>query len=167
MSHPTVSWEGHGSAGEVISQPSTCTNYTLFETPMDCSPPGSSVHVISQVRILEWIAISSSRESFPPRDQTRVSCIAGGFFTTEPPRSPQRNIVSPKQGNLKQLEIKKQSHSQAYHMTVMNTVGSMSVHPILLKLVTQRKIYPSRTEILKKFLKMVLYSRTIPNITLQ
>ena len=32
--------------------------------PMDCSPPGSSVHGISQARILEWVAISFSRESF-------------------------------------------------------------------------------------------------------
>ena len=42
--------------------------------PMDCSPPGSSVHGILQARILEWIAISSSRESPPTGDQTLVSC---------------------------------------------------------------------------------------------
>ena len=49
--------------------------------PLDCSPPGSSVHRISQARILEWVAISFSRESPQPRDQTRVSCIASRFFT--------------------------------------------------------------------------------------
>ena len=43
--------------------------------PTDCSPPGSSVHGNSQARILEWIAISFSRGSSQPRDQTRVSCI--------------------------------------------------------------------------------------------
>ena len=43
--------------------------------PMDCSPPGSSVHVILQARILEWVAISFSRGSSPPRDRTCVSCI--------------------------------------------------------------------------------------------
>ena len=42
---------------------------------MDCSLPGSSVHGISQARILEWVAISSSRRSFRPRDQTPISCI--------------------------------------------------------------------------------------------
>ena len=42
---------------------------------MDCSPPGSSVHGIPQVRILEWVAIFSSRGSSQPRDQTHVSCI--------------------------------------------------------------------------------------------
>ena len=47
----------------------------LFVTPMDCSPPGSSVHGIFQARILEWVAISSSRGSSPPRDRTHVSFI--------------------------------------------------------------------------------------------
>ena len=50
--------------------------------PMDCSPPGSSVHVILQARILERVDISSSRGNSQPRDQTQVSCIAGRFFTT-------------------------------------------------------------------------------------
>ena len=42
--------------------------------PMDCSPPGSSVHGISQARILEWIAMPSSRGSSQPRDRTLVFC---------------------------------------------------------------------------------------------
>ena len=48
--------------------------------PMDCSPPGSSVHGILQARILEWVAISFSRGSSQPRNQTQVSCIAGRCF---------------------------------------------------------------------------------------
>ena len=51
------------------------------DNPMDCNPPGSSVHGISQARILEWVAISFSKESSQTRDQTWVSCIAGRFFT--------------------------------------------------------------------------------------
>ena len=43
--------------------------------PMDDSPPGSSVHGISQARTLEWVTISSSRGSSLPRDQTPASCI--------------------------------------------------------------------------------------------
>ena len=43
--------------------------------PVDCSPPGSSVHRIPQTRILEWVAISVSRESSRTRDWTCVSCI--------------------------------------------------------------------------------------------
>ena len=42
---------------------------------MDCSPPGSSVHGTSQIRILEWVAIPFSRESSRPKDQIYVSCI--------------------------------------------------------------------------------------------
>ena len=48
--------------------------------PMDCSPQGSSVHGIFQVRMLEWVVISYSRGSSRPRDRTRVSCIVGRFF---------------------------------------------------------------------------------------
>ena len=44
--------------------------------PMDYSPPGSSDHGISQTRILEWVAISSSKESSRPRDQTHISCVS-------------------------------------------------------------------------------------------
>ena len=51
--------------------------------PMDCSPPGSSVHGILQARILEWGAIPFSRGSSQPGDQTQVSCIAGRLFTVQ------------------------------------------------------------------------------------
>ena len=47
----------------------------LFFDPMDCSQPGSPVHGISQARILEWVAISSSRGSSQPSDGTYVSCV--------------------------------------------------------------------------------------------
>ena len=63
---------------EVLVAQSTLCN------PMDCSPPGSSVHGILQARILEWVAISSSRGSSRSRDWTRVSCTAGRFITIKP-----------------------------------------------------------------------------------
>ena len=66
----------------VLVPPSCPTLYNA----MDCSPPGSSVHGILQARILEWVAIPFSRGSSWPRDWTRVSCIAGGFFTVWAPR---------------------------------------------------------------------------------
>ena len=59
--------------------------------PMDCSPPGSTVHVILQARILEWVAIVFSRGSSQPRDRTCASVSpapTGGFFTTAPPGKP-------------------------------------------------------------------------------
>ena len=43
---------------------------------VDCSPPGSSVHGTLQARILEWVAMPSSRRSSPPRDQTHVSYVS-------------------------------------------------------------------------------------------
>ena len=61
---------------------------TLFD-PMDCSPPGSSVHGISQARILEWIAISFSRGGIKPRFPTlQVDAVA-----SEPPGRPLSNFI--------------------------------------------------------------------------
>ena len=54
----------------------TCVYSVVFESlqTMDCSPPGPSVHGIFQARILEWVAISSSRGSSRSREWTRISC---------------------------------------------------------------------------------------------
>ena len=49
--------------------------YPTLYNLMDCSPPGSSIHGISQARIPEWVAISFSRKSSQPRDQTLISWI--------------------------------------------------------------------------------------------
>ena len=61
---------------------------------MDCSPLGSSVLGISQARILDWVAISLSRRSSWPNDWTHISCLAGRFFTTQPPGKPQLSTMS-------------------------------------------------------------------------
>ena len=56
-----------------------CVHAQLCPTlcdPLDCSPPDSSVHEIFQARIPEWVAISFSRGSFQPRDQTLISCTS-------------------------------------------------------------------------------------------
>ena len=68
--------------------------------PMDYSLTGSSVHGILQARILEWVAISFSRGSSQPRNWTRVSCIAGRFFTNwamrdQSPQEAQGSLVIP------------------------------------------------------------------------
>ena len=89
--------------------------------PMDCSPPVSSVHGISQVRLLEWVAISFSRQSSQPRDQTHVSCILNGFSTTESPKkpkiphgmgqlSPQARTIEPKHCNERSCKMQRRSH---------------------------------------------------------
>ena len=59
---------------------------------MDCSLPGSSVHGIFLARILQWVAIPFSRGSSQPRDRTRISSIAGGFFTSEPLGKPHSQV---------------------------------------------------------------------------
>ena len=55
----------------------------IFCNAMDCSPPGSSVHGISQERILEWISISYYREYSLPRIEPMSPALEGRFFTTE------------------------------------------------------------------------------------
>ena len=57
---------------------------------MDCSPQGSSLHGVLQVKILEWVAAPFSSGSSWPRDWALVSCIAGGFFTNWATRELQR-----------------------------------------------------------------------------
>ena len=51
--------------------------------PMDCNPPGSSVHGISLARILEWVAISSQGDSLDPGMKPMSPALAGGFFNSE------------------------------------------------------------------------------------
>ena len=60
---------------------------------MDCSPPGFSVHRILQARILEGVAMPSSRRSSQTRDRTQVSHIAGGFFIVWARLSPVSSIL--------------------------------------------------------------------------
>ena len=60
---------GKGKVKVLISQ--SCL--TLCD-PMDCSPPGSSVHGTLQARILEWVSIPFSRGSSQSKDRTQASC---------------------------------------------------------------------------------------------
>ena len=73
---------------------------------VDCSLPGSSVHGILQARILEWIAMPSSRRSSRPRDRTLDSvspALAGGFFTRWATGKPSKLWVSTKCSVLYQM----------------------------------------------------------------
>ena len=56
--------------------------------PMDYGPPGSSVQGLLQERILEWVAMPSSRGSSRPRDQTRSPGLQVGSLLSEPPGKP-------------------------------------------------------------------------------
>ena len=82
--------------------------------PVDRSRLGFSVHEIFLARILEWGAIPSSRGSFQPRDRTHVSyisCIAGIFFTAEPPGKPVTLIIK---------HVKKPTLGQSSHMSFLS-----------------------------------------------
>ena len=76
---------GHDHPGfpsRSLSQGSTCVRAKLLQScltlcdPIDSSPPGSSVHGILQVRILERVAMPSSRGSSQPRDRTCMSYVS-------------------------------------------------------------------------------------------
>ena len=84
------------SQGTPASFKSMCSAASVVSdscNPADCSLPGSSVCGILQARILECVAISSSRGSSQPRDQTYVSALTSRFFTTEPPGKPRQEAV--------------------------------------------------------------------------
>ena len=91
--------EGVGPAllgDSIITPPSTCVlrHFKSCPTlcdPMDCSPPGSSVHGILQAIILEWVAISSSRGSSWPRGQTFI-CLLHWQSSSLPPVPPGKPI---------------------------------------------------------------------------
>ena len=66
--------DGHGFE-QTLGLGHSVSHVQLWD-PMDCSPPGSSVHGIFQARIQEWVAISSSRGSSQARDQTCISYVS-------------------------------------------------------------------------------------------
>ena len=72
----TTTYDLYPNRGGLVAQscPTLCN-------PVDCSLPGSSVHGVSQARILELVVIFFSRASSQTRDWTWVSCIVGRFFT--------------------------------------------------------------------------------------
>ena len=60
-------------------------SYPTLYDPMDCSSPGSSVHGISQARILEWVAISFSRGPSQPKDGPGSPALQADSLPCEPP----------------------------------------------------------------------------------
>ena len=77
--------EGHLPASELLpahlTEGCACVLKSLQSSPtlcnpVDCSPPGSSVHRILQARILEWVVIPFSRGCSQPRDGTLISCVS-------------------------------------------------------------------------------------------
>ena len=65
---------------------SVIQSHPILCDPMDCSLPGPSVHGIFQARILEWGAISFSRDLPNPGSEPMSPALANGCFTSGPPR---------------------------------------------------------------------------------
>ena len=78
--------------------------------PMDCSPPGSSVHAILQARILEWVAIPFSRGSPDPGIEPRSPMLQADS-PSEPPGKPQDMV---NRGERLQLRLDDPSQSLNY-----------------------------------------------------
>ena len=74
------SWDSNNLLVKVKSESEVAQSCPTLCDPVDCSPQGSSFHGILQARILEWVAISFSRGSSRPRNQTQVSRIVGRRF---------------------------------------------------------------------------------------
>ena len=116
---------------------------TLWD-PVDCSLPGCSVHGILQARILEWIAISFPRGSSQPRDQTRVSHIAGRCFTLWATKETQPNNISPPycipgslshflcKSDLDYMYISHLLYALTLPSQTLNSVSSIELRSILL-----------------------------------
>ena len=69
---PAVQFQGQ----DVLHVCSATRSWSTFCDPMDCSPADSSVCGAIQARMLEWVAILSSRGASQSRDRTRVSCVS-------------------------------------------------------------------------------------------
>ena len=114
-------------------------SYPTLNNPMDCGPTGPSAHGILQARILEWIAISFSRGSSQPRDQTLVpyvSCMTGRFFTIgtlwETPRyAYNTTLMAESQEDLKFLlmRVKEESKKAGLKLNIKK-MKSMTSSPI-------------------------------------
>ena len=71
--------------------------------PTLCNPMDYTVHGTLQARILEWVAFPFSRESSQPRDQTQVSSIVGGFFTSWTQGKPKNTGVGENESEVTRL----------------------------------------------------------------
>ena len=76
---------------EICTQPNAVLRHSSRQSlcnPMDCSPPGSSVHGILQARILEWITMPSSRDLPNPGIEPRSLSLRADSLPSEPPGKP-------------------------------------------------------------------------------
>ena len=115
--------------------------------PMNCSLPGSSVYGFLQANILEWVAISFSRGSSQPKNQTHfscISCIASGFFTNWATWETQNYHIDPTIPLLGEYLRKTKS------LIWKDTCSSMSITALLNANIWKQPKCPSTDERIKK-----------------
>ena len=110
-----------------------CTRAKLLQScptlcdPMDCSPPGSSVHGILQAGMLEWIAIFFSRKSSQRRDQTHVSLCLLHWRADSLPLVPPGKPIYPKR-----LILSQELCSDCFHLSLPEKSSSFFLHSKIL-----------------------------------
>ena len=92
--------------------------------PVNCSPPGSSVHRILQARILEWVTISFFRGSSQSRSQTQASHIVGRFFTIWATRESQQFYHTNDNLPMKKLRLREARKHAECHRLVAGRSGN-------------------------------------------
>ena len=131
---------------------------SILCSPMGHSLPGSSVHEIFLARILERVAMPSSRGSFQPRNQTHISCIAGRFFITEPLGKPRFKHLS--------LRITLQGTASPEGSVRRCQIGILQVHEVthpfipghLIKCGSFMDIYALPLNSLSNFIGLLIHS---------
>ena len=113
--------------------------------PMDCGLPGSSVH---GARIMEWVAMPSSRESSRPRDWTHVSC--GSCVVLRFSLLSQQQSPKPRRQYLKRTELKRSGEEPGYIEVLQQRAGSLNINRLLL--IKENQI--SQVKKLSHFLRM-------------
>ena len=99
----------------------------LLYDPVDCSPPGCSVHGTLQARILEWVAVPFSRGSSRPRDRTLISyisCLAGGLLPLGPPGKPLPAQAPTKHGSGREQSV-------VATLQLLNAISDVEKHVFL------------------------------------
>ena len=118
--------------------------------PVDCSPPGSSVHGILQARILEWVAVPASGGSSWPRDWICISCIGRQILYQLRHKENWSGLQFPSPGNLPDPGIESASPALAGRLFTTEPPGKP----------TLTKSYPKFLLNLK-FLKQAIYSHCL------
>ena len=149
-----------------ISSVQSLSHVQLFATPWTVAHQAPLFMGILQTKLLEWIAMPSSKGSSKPRDQTQVSCIAGGFFTIWASRKPKNTgVVSPSlpQGIFPTQELSQGLLLCRWILYQLSYQGSPSISMcyVLISLVMSNSLIPYGLTLPGSSVHGVLQTRTL------